>query len=86
LLALHTSKRIRITDQFILQRQTPTTKEASTGPSTQPLDDTSANIVRDSPSPADAETGARSDKTSSGGDTKVLQMTKELGKDTWIQE
>ncbi|GJS63980.1 retrovirus-related pol polyprotein from transposon TNT 1-94 [Tanacetum coccineum] len=44
---------------------------ASTGPSTQPLDDTSANIVRDSPSPADAETGARSDKTSSEGDTKA---------------
>nr|GFA21979.1 histone deacetylase 14 [Tanacetum cinerariifolium] len=69
-----------------MKKTTPTTKEASTGPSTQPLDDTSANIVRDSPSPADAETGARSDKTSSGGDTKVLQMTKELGKDTWIQE
>ncbi|GKA71558.1 hypothetical protein Tco_0777697 [Tanacetum coccineum] len=32
------------------------TKEASTGPSLQPQDDTSANIVRDSPSPADAET------------------------------
>ncbi|GJX05946.1 hypothetical protein Tco_0193878 [Tanacetum coccineum] len=35
---------------------TPTTKEASTGPSVQPLDDISANIIRDSPSPANAET------------------------------
>ncbi|GJU12195.1 retrovirus-related pol polyprotein from transposon TNT 1-94 [Tanacetum coccineum] len=32
-------------------------KEASTRPSTQPLDDTSANIIRDYPSSADAETG-----------------------------
>ncbi|GJV69955.1 retrovirus-related pol polyprotein from transposon TNT 1-94 [Tanacetum coccineum] len=34
-------------------------------------DDTSANIVRDSPSSADAETGAGSDKTNSGGDNEA---------------
>nr|GEY59457.1 hypothetical protein [Tanacetum cinerariifolium] len=34
------------------------TAEVSTGPSTQPQDDTSANIVCDTPSPADAETDA----------------------------
>ncbi|GJU78371.1 hypothetical protein Tco_1275441 [Tanacetum coccineum] len=62
------------------------TKEASTGPSAQPLDDTSANIVRDSPSSVDAKTGARSDKTSSGGDTKILQITEELGEDVEKQE
>ncbi|GJU69714.1 hypothetical protein Tco_1255973 [Tanacetum coccineum] len=73
-------------DQFILQRRIPTTEEASTRPSAQPLDDTSANIVRESPSPADAETGARSDKTSSGGDTEVLQITEELGDDVEKQE
>ncbi|GJV96049.1 retrovirus-related pol polyprotein from transposon TNT 1-94 [Tanacetum coccineum] len=56
-------------------------KEASIGPSTQPQDDTSANIVRDSPSPADAETSAESDKTNSGGDNKILHITKELGED-----
>ncbi|GKD89311.1 hypothetical protein Tco_1364818, partial [Tanacetum coccineum] len=61
LLALHTPKRRSTTDQFILQRRTPTTEEASTGPFTQPVDDTSTNIVRESPSPTDAETGARSD-------------------------
>ncbi|GJS73560.1 hypothetical protein Tco_0706401 [Tanacetum coccineum] len=86
LLALHTPKRRSTTDQFILQRRTPTTEEASTGPSAQPLDDTSANIIRDSPSPADAETGARSDKTSSGGDTEIVQITEELGEDVEKQE
>ncbi|GJZ60597.1 hypothetical protein Tco_0616413 [Tanacetum coccineum] len=68
-------------DQFIFQRRTPATKEASTGPFAQPLDDTSANIVCDSPSPADAETGVESDKTISRGDTEILQITEELGED-----
>ncbi|GKC70886.1 hypothetical protein Tco_1116769, partial [Tanacetum coccineum] len=86
LLALHIPKRRSATDQFILQRRTSTTKEASIGPSTQPLDDTSANIIRDSSSPADAETGARSDKTSSRGDTEIVQITKELGEDVEKQE
>ncbi|GJV83193.1 hypothetical protein Tco_1523091 [Tanacetum coccineum] len=81
LLALHTPKRRSTTDQFIFQRRTPATKEASTGPSIQPQDDTSANIVRDSPSPADAETGADTDKTNSGGDTKILQIGEEQGED-----
>ncbi|GJV03000.1 hypothetical protein Tco_1336569 [Tanacetum coccineum] len=67
-------------------RRTPTTEEASTRPSTQPLDDTYANIIRDSPSSADAETGARSDKTSSGGDTEIVQVTEELGEDVEKQE
>nr|GFB25794.1 histone deacetylase 14 [Tanacetum cinerariifolium] len=73
-------------DQFILQSRSLTTEDASTGPPVQPLNDTSANIVRDSPSPPNAETGARSDKTSSGGDTEVLQNTKELVEDVGKQE
>ncbi|GJS44281.1 hypothetical protein Tco_0569324 [Tanacetum coccineum] len=72
LLALHIPKRRSATDQFIFQRRTPATEEVSTGPSTQPQDDTSINIVHNSPSPADAETGVESDKTSSGGDTEIL--------------
>nr|GEY63687.1 histone deacetylase 14 [Tanacetum cinerariifolium] len=60
--------------------------KASTGPSAQPLDDTSANIVRDSPSPPDAERGARSDKTSSGADMEVLQITEELAEDVGKHE
>ncbi|GJR77534.1 hypothetical protein Tco_0089899 [Tanacetum coccineum] len=62
LLALHAPKRRSTTDQFIFQRRTLATEEASTGPSTQPQDDTSANIVHDSPSSADAETGEYVDK------------------------
>ncbi|GJU78595.1 hypothetical protein Tco_1275665 [Tanacetum coccineum] len=68
---LHTPKRRSTMDQFIFQRRTPVTKEASTGPSAQPQDDTSANVVRDSPSPADAETGAESDKTNSGDEDQA---------------
>ncbi|GJS30248.1 hypothetical protein Tco_0490868 [Tanacetum coccineum] len=48
---------------------------------TEEQDDTSANIVRDSPSPADAETGVGYDKTNSGGDTEILQINEELGED-----
>ncbi|GJR79431.1 hypothetical protein Tco_0150216, partial [Tanacetum coccineum] len=66
LLALHTPKKRITTDQFILQRRTLATEDASFGPSTQTLDDISANIIRDSLSHADAKTGARSDKTCSG--------------------
>ncbi|GJW51316.1 hypothetical protein Tco_0092667 [Tanacetum coccineum] len=61
LLALHTPKRRSTMDQFILQRCTSATEEASA----QPQDDTSANILRESPSSADAETRAESDKTNS---------------------
>ncbi|GJX06575.1 hypothetical protein Tco_0194507 [Tanacetum coccineum] len=81
LLALHTPKRRSTTYQFIFQRRTLATKEASTGPSAQPQDDTSANIVCDSPSTADAKTGAGSDKINSRGDTEILQINEELGKD-----
>ncbi|GJU87142.1 hypothetical protein Tco_1294688 [Tanacetum coccineum] len=81
LLALHTPKRRSTTNQFIFQRRTPATEEASTGPSAQPQDDTSANIVRDSPSHADAETGADTDKINSVGDTEILQFGDEQGDD-----
>ncbi|GJZ34559.1 retrovirus-related pol polyprotein from transposon TNT 1-94 [Tanacetum coccineum] len=56
-------------------------KEASTRPSTQLHDNISANIVHDSPSLADAETGAELDKTNSGGDIEILQISEELGED-----
>ncbi|GKB34407.1 hypothetical protein Tco_0879349 [Tanacetum coccineum] len=81
LLALHTPKRKSTTDQFIFQRRTLATEEASTGPSTQPQDDTSANIVCDSPSPADAEIGVDTDRTNSGGDTEIMQFGDEQGDD-----
>ncbi|GKF20580.1 retrotransposon protein, putative, unclassified [Tanacetum coccineum] len=53
-------------------RRTPATEEASTGPFVQPQDNASANIVRDSSSPADAETCTDTDKINSGGDTEIL--------------
>ncbi|GJY76033.1 retrovirus-related pol polyprotein from transposon TNT 1-94 [Tanacetum coccineum] len=81
LLDLHKPKRRSSTDQFILQRRTPATEDISTGPSAQPQDDTSANIVRETPSPADAETGADTDKVISEGDTEILNFGEEQGED-----
>nr|GEU42607.1 hypothetical protein [Tanacetum cinerariifolium] len=62
------------------QRWILVTEEASTGPFTQPKDDTSAYIVRDTPSPTDAKTCAEMDKTNSKGDTEILNIGKEQGK------
>ncbi|GJT26067.1 hypothetical protein Tco_0906342 [Tanacetum coccineum] len=56
-------------------------KDASTGPSAQPQDDTSANVVRDTLSPADAETGADTENTNSEADTKILNVGEEQGED-----
>ncbi|GJY91669.1 hypothetical protein Tco_0507451 [Tanacetum coccineum] len=81
LLALHTPKKRSTTDQFIFQRRTPATEEASTGPFAQPQDDTSANIVCDSPSPADAEIGVDTDKINGGGNTEILQIGEEQSED-----
>nr|GEW59091.1 hypothetical protein [Tanacetum cinerariifolium] len=66
-----------------LKAKNPVTEEASIGPSAQDQDDTSVNIVCDSPSPADAETktDVASEKTNSGGDTEILQFDEEKGKD-----
>ncbi|GKF27985.1 hypothetical protein Tco_0094327, partial [Tanacetum coccineum] len=47
----------------------------------QAHDDASANIVRESSTPADAETSADIDKTNSGRDTKILQIGEEQGED-----
>nr|GEU29240.1 retrovirus-related Pol polyprotein from transposon TNT 1-94 [Tanacetum cinerariifolium] len=67
-----------ITDE---QRQIPVTEKTSIRPSAQPDDDTSANIVCDTPSPIIAETGAETDKTNSKGDTKILNISEEQGED-----
>ncbi|GJU99580.1 hypothetical protein Tco_1328851 [Tanacetum coccineum] len=63
------------------ERRILVTEEASTGPSAQPKDDTSANIVRDTPSPIDAEIGAETDMMNSEGDTEILNIGEEQGKD-----
>ncbi|GJW89052.1 hypothetical protein Tco_0164392, partial [Tanacetum coccineum] len=48
---------------------------------TQPQDDTSANVVYDTPFLADAETGADSEKSKSETDTKILNVAEEQGED-----
>nr|GEW15366.1 hypothetical protein [Tanacetum cinerariifolium] len=58
LLDLHKPKKQSIRDQYIFQRWTPVTRDASTRPSTQPQDDTSTNVVHDSSSPADSTNDA----------------------------
>ncbi|GJS12943.1 hypothetical protein Tco_0407415 [Tanacetum coccineum] len=55
------------------------TEEASTGPSAQPQDDTSANVVCDTPYPANAESGADTEKSNSEGDTEILNVDEERG-------
>nr|GEW35038.1 integrase, catalytic region, zinc finger, CCHC-type, peptidase aspartic, catalytic [Tanacetum cinerariifolium] len=68
------------------ERQIPVTEEASTGPFTHPEDDTSANMVGDTPSPTDAKTGAETDKINSEGDTKILNIGEEQGEDVADKE
>ncbi|GKC61513.1 hypothetical protein Tco_1089111 [Tanacetum coccineum] len=70
-------KKKSTTDQYIFQRRTLVTEEASTGPYAQPQDDTSANVVRDTLSPAYAETAADTEKSNSEGDTEILNVDEE---------
>ncbi|GKG01159.1 hypothetical protein Tco_0305864, partial [Tanacetum coccineum] len=81
LLELQTPKKTSTTDQYIFQRRILVTEEASTGPSAQPEDDTSANIVHDTPSPADAKTGVDTEKTDSEAATRILDVGEEQGQD-----
>ncbi|GJU62747.1 hypothetical protein Tco_1244582 [Tanacetum coccineum] len=55
LLELQTPKKTSTTDQYIFQRRILVTEEAPTRPSAQPEDDTSTNIICDTPSPTNAE-------------------------------
>nr|GEV21730.1 hypothetical protein [Tanacetum cinerariifolium] len=68
-------------DQFIIQGRTPVTLEESIGPSSQPQDDTSANIIRESSSPADAKTGTYSKKTNYEAGIEVLNIDEEKGEE-----
>ncbi|GJZ72304.1 hypothetical protein Tco_0636155 [Tanacetum coccineum] len=86
LLDLYTPKKKSTTDQYIFQRRTSTTKDAPTGPSAQPEDDTSANIFCDTPSPTNVETFADTDKMNSEGDTEILNIGEEQGEDRVLIE
>nr|GEZ25002.1 hypothetical protein [Tanacetum cinerariifolium] len=55
--------------------------KASSRPFVQPQDDASANIARESTSPTNAKICADTNKTNSRGDTEILQIDDELGKD-----
>nr|GEW02369.1 monodehydroascorbate reductase [Tanacetum cinerariifolium] len=66
---------------YLEMKQTPTSEEASTRPSAQPQDDTSANIVFETPSLADAETVVDMDKVISEGDIEILNIGEEQGED-----
>ncbi|GJY86052.1 hypothetical protein Tco_0500078 [Tanacetum coccineum] len=63
------------------ERRTPVTQDASTGPSAQPLDDTSANVVQDTSSPADstnvAKTYTNVELTDSDTQTEILNIAEE---------
>ncbi|GJT04518.1 hypothetical protein Tco_0838980 [Tanacetum coccineum] len=63
-----------------------------TGPSASPKDDTSANMVCESPSPEDAKTGANMELLVSEADTKILsvgeerQQSEEVSKEVTLKE
>ncbi|GJZ92787.1 hypothetical protein Tco_0664852 [Tanacetum coccineum] len=81
LLDLQKPKKKSTMDQYIFQRRTPATQDTSTGPFVQPQDDTSANVVRDTPSPADAKTGADTEKSNSEMNTEILYVEEEHGEE-----
>ncbi|GKG18838.1 hypothetical protein Tco_0375937, partial [Tanacetum coccineum] len=51
-------------------------EDETTGPSAQPDDATSAKMVRETLSHADAEMGTDSEKTDNEADTKILNIGK----------
>ncbi|GKD32538.1 hypothetical protein Tco_1248047 [Tanacetum coccineum] len=54
MLDLHKLKKKSTTDQFIIQRRVSTEEDATTGPSSQPLDESSEKVVHDTSSPTDS--------------------------------
>ncbi|GJT28836.1 hypothetical protein Tco_0909111 [Tanacetum coccineum] len=62
-----------------IDEQIPVTQHAPTGPSTQPQDDISTNVVRNTSSPTNAKTGADTEKSNSEGDTEILNVDEERG-------
>ncbi|GKD96789.1 hypothetical protein Tco_1380686 [Tanacetum coccineum] len=85
LLDLQKPKKQSIKDQYIFQRRTPVTQDASTGPSAQPQDDTSVNVVQDTlflaNSTNDAETAADMEQSTSKADTEILYVEEERGEE-----
>nr|GEV70427.1 hypothetical protein [Tanacetum cinerariifolium] len=74
-----TAKEVSTTDKYIFRWRTPVNEEASIGLSAQTWDDTSTNVVRDTPSPANAKTGADTENSNSEGDTEIFNVDEERG-------
>ncbi|GJZ91497.1 hypothetical protein Tco_0663424 [Tanacetum coccineum] len=85
LIDLQKPKKQSIKDQYIFQRWTLVTQDASTRPSAQPQDDTSVNVVKDTLSPAnstnDAKTDADMEQSTSKADTEILYVEEEHGEE-----
>ncbi|GKF42916.1 hypothetical protein Tco_0126258 [Tanacetum coccineum] len=81
MLDLYKPKKKSTTDQCVFHKRTLATEDASTGPSAQPEDDTSTNIVRDTSSSTDEKIGPDTDKTNIEGDTEILNVSEEQGED-----
>nr|GEY48478.1 putative reverse transcriptase domain-containing protein [Tanacetum cinerariifolium] len=64
-----------------MTQKLPIVKGKGKGITTYEQDDTSANIVRNTPSPIDAEIGAETNKINSEGDTEILNIGEEQGED-----
>ncbi|GKB58787.1 hypothetical protein Tco_0914973 [Tanacetum coccineum] len=67
------SKKKSTTDQFILQRRDQAPHDSTTGPSSQPQDDTSEKVVHESSSTTDSE------RTESGTEATAPKVDKEQG-------
>ncbi|GJW45530.1 hypothetical protein Tco_0077176 [Tanacetum coccineum] len=81
LLDLQKPKKKSTTDRYIFQRQTPATQDESARTSTQPRDDKSVNVVCDTSSPTDADTGANTENFISKADTEIFNDDEEHGKE-----
>ncbi|GJV91046.1 hypothetical protein Tco_1538859 [Tanacetum coccineum] len=85
LLDLQNPKKKSITHQYIFQRRTSATQDASTGPSAQPQDDTSANVVYDTSSPADFTNDADNvddmELSTTKADTEILNVDEKNGEE-----
>ncbi|GJX38880.1 retrovirus-related pol polyprotein from transposon TNT 1-94, partial [Tanacetum coccineum] len=83
ILELQKPKKRSVRDQYIFQRRTPVPQDVpldtSTGPSVQPQDDTSANVVRDTPSPTNAKTGVDTECSNSEAATEILEAGPDPG-------
>ncbi|GJX03955.1 hypothetical protein Tco_0189871 [Tanacetum coccineum] len=75
------SKKICTTDQFILQRRGQASHDSTTGPSSQPQDDTSENAVYESSSSTDSErTESRTEATAPKVDEEKGEVASTLVK------